>query len=64
VGQGLINRQIAKELSISERTVHNHLRNILKKLSFRSRTRLAAWVTEQRLQQGGGGSASNAPDPK
>jgi DNA-binding SARP family transcriptional activator len=47
VGRGLTNRRIAQELSISERTVHSHLRNILKKLGFRSRTQIAAWVAER-----------------
>jgi len=46
VGRGLTNRRIALELSISERTVHSHLRNILKKLGFRSRAQIAAWVAE------------------
>ena len=47
VERGLTNRQIASELSISERTVENHVRRILKKLDFSSRTRLAAWVAQQ-----------------
>jgi predicted ATPase/DNA-binding SARP family transcriptional activator/DNA-binding CsgD family transcriptional regulator len=42
VGRGLTNRQIAQELSISEHTVANHVRNILKKLGLRSRTQISS----------------------
>jgi DNA-binding CsgD family transcriptional regulator/tetratricopeptide (TPR) repeat protein len=42
VGRGLTNRQIAKELSISEHTVANHVRKILKKLGLRSRTQISS----------------------
>jgi predicted ATPase/DNA-binding SARP family transcriptional activator/DNA-binding CsgD family transcriptional regulator len=48
VARGLTNRRIASELSISERTVHSHLRNILKKLGLGSRAGLAAWVSQRR----------------
>jgi non-specific serine/threonine protein kinase len=41
VGRGLTNRQIALELSISEHTVANHVRKILKKLKLRSRTQIS-----------------------
>jgi DNA-binding CsgD family transcriptional regulator len=47
VAQGLTNRQIATELSISEHTVATHVRKILNKLGLSSRSRLAAWVTER-----------------
>ncbi len=47
VGRGLTNRQIALELSISERTVENHVGKILKKLGFSSRTRIAAWAAQR-----------------
>ncbi len=40
VGRGLTNRQIAKELTISEHTAANHVRKILKKLKVRSRTQI------------------------
>ena len=46
IAQGKSNRQIADELVLSERTVENHIGNILSKLGFDSRTRIAAWVVE------------------
>ena len=39
LARGLTNRQIAKELVLSERTVENHVSNILKKLKLSSRYR-------------------------
>ena len=48
VARRLTNRQVARELSLSERTVENHVRNILKKLNLPSRSEVAAWVEEQR----------------
>lgn len=47
VARGLTNRQIARELVLSEHTVITHVRNILKKMNLRSRTQLTLWVTEQ-----------------
>ena len=48
VARGLTNRRIAAELSLSERTVDNHVANILKKLGLRSRKEVTYWVIEQR----------------
>ncbi len=48
VARRLTNRQIAQKLSLSERTVENHVRNILKKLHLSSRSEVAAWIEEQR----------------
>ena len=42
VGRGLTNRKIAEELSISEHTVANHVRKILKKLKLRSRAQISS----------------------
>ena len=47
VARGLTNRQISEELTLSERTVHAHVRKILKKLGLSSRTQVATWVAEQ-----------------
>jgi non-specific serine/threonine protein kinase len=49
VAQGLSNRQIARELFLSERTIEAHVSKILRKLDLTSRTEIAAWATEQRL---------------
>ena len=43
------NRAIAIELSISERTVENHVFHILTKLGINSRTAAAAWAIRQGL---------------
>ncbi|MEV6632573.1 LuxR C-terminal-related transcriptional regulator [Actinoplanes sp. NPDC051470] len=44
VADGLTNAQIAKELSISPRTVDSHLMNIRTKLEVRTRVEVALWV--------------------
>ena len=49
VAQGLTNRQIAEELSISERTASNHVARILSKSRLRSRAQSAAWAAEHQL---------------
>jgi non-specific serine/threonine protein kinase len=49
VAQGLTNRQISTELSISERTAGNHVAKILSKLGLRSRAQIASWATEYKL---------------
>jgi DNA-binding CsgD family transcriptional regulator len=49
VARGHANRQIASELSISERTAANHVGRILRKLGLRSQAQIAAWASEQKL---------------
>jgi DNA-binding CsgD family transcriptional regulator len=49
IARGLTNRQIAKELVISERTVTTHVDHILSKLGATSRTQVAAWIAGQQL---------------
>jgi predicted ATPase/DNA-binding SARP family transcriptional activator/DNA-binding CsgD family transcriptional regulator len=47
VARGLSNREIAQEFHLSERTVHAHLRTILKKLGLRSREQVASRLTSR-----------------
>ena len=44
IERGLTNRRISTELTISERTVDNHVANILKKLGLRSRAQITGWT--------------------
>jgi DNA-binding NarL/FixJ family response regulator len=41
-GRGLTNRRIALELSISEHTVANHVRKILKKMGLRAKAQISS----------------------
>ena len=47
IARGYSNRQIARELVISERTVDSHVSNILRKLSLGSRAQIAAWLVRR-----------------
>jgi DNA-binding NarL/FixJ family response regulator len=49
VARGLGNRAIADELSISENTVKNHVRNILEKLRLHSRKDAVMYAVKERL---------------
>jgi DNA-binding NarL/FixJ family response regulator len=49
VAQGLNNRDIAKELYISENTVKNHVRNILEKLHLHSRMEAVVYAVREKL---------------
>lgn len=49
LSQGRSNREIAESLFLSERTVENHVANILKKLGFDSRAQAAVWAMEKGL---------------
>ncbi len=53
IARGMTSREIAEEFSISEHTVNTHLSKLLSKLNFRSRTQLAAWVTEPQMPVSG-----------
>jgi DNA-binding NarL/FixJ family response regulator len=49
IAAGASNRDVAKELFISEKTVGRHLANIYVKLGVSSRTAAAAWAHENKL---------------
>jgi DNA-binding NarL/FixJ family response regulator len=49
VAKGLGNREIAKELFISENTVKNHVRNILEKLQLHSRMEAVVYAVREKL---------------
>ncbi len=49
VARGMSNRDIAKELYISENTVKNHIRNILEKLQMKSRMEAAMYAVRSKL---------------
>jgi len=52
LAKGYSNREIAGELVISTKTAEVHVRNILGKLGFSSRTQAAAYAVEQGLVEG------------
>jgi len=49
VARGLNNREIAKQLFISENTVKNHVRNILEKLQLHSRMEAVMFAVREKL---------------
>jgi len=49
VARGLANRDIAKELFISENTVKNHVRNILEKLQLHSRMEAVVYAVREKI---------------
>jgi two-component system NarL family response regulator len=49
VARGLSNKDVAKDLFISENTVKNHVRNILEKLQLHSRMEAVMYAVRERL---------------
>ena len=49
VARGLNNRDIARQLFISENTVKNHIRNILEKLQLHSRMEAVVYAVREKL---------------
>jgi DNA-binding NarL/FixJ family response regulator len=52
VAQGLANKQIARKLGISERTVKAHLTNVFQHLGVTDRTQAALWAKEHQTPDG------------
>jgi len=52
LAQGLSNKPIARNLDITEATVKVHVKNLLKKLGFRSRLEAAVWAVGRGNKQG------------
>ncbi len=46
IKEGLSNKMIGAQLNITEGTVKVHVKNLLKKMNFRSRVEAAVWATE------------------
>lgn len=53
LASGMSNKLIARDLNIAEGTVKVHIKNLLKKLKFRSRLEAAVWAIDQNLRPGG-----------
>ncbi len=51
VARGLANKQIARELGITDRTVANRLHRAFRKLDVPNRTRFALWVVGQERRE-------------
>jgi DNA-binding CsgD family transcriptional regulator len=49
IARGLSNREIAEALVISESTAEVHVKRILSKLQFKSRSQVATWATQRAL---------------
>lgn len=56
LASGLSNKLIARDLNIAEGTVKVHIKNLLKKLKFRSRLEAAVWAIDQNLRPQTSGS--------
>jgi DNA-binding CsgD family transcriptional regulator len=55
IAGGYSNAQIADRLVITRGTVANHLEQIMRRGSFRSRTQIGVWVSERGLYRPGDG---------
>jgi len=58
IARGLSNVEIARQLTLTPGTVANHVENILRRLTLRSRTSIAVWAVERGLYR----SVRESPD--
>ena len=49
IAQGLYNKEIADELSISEKTVKNHVSRLFKKINVSDRTQAAVYAIKNNI---------------
>ena len=49
LSKGMLNKEIARELFISEKTVKNHISNIFRKLDVQDRTQAAVYAIKHRI---------------
>ncbi len=63
VARGLTNRQIAEQLTITERAAGAHIERILNRLDVRSRAQIAVWVAEQGLLGSRTTGSGRSPTP-
>ncbi|RMF27348.1 MAG: DNA-binding response regulator [Cyanobacteria bacterium J083] len=49
VARGMANRDIAKKLNVSQRTIESHVSNMLNKTNLKNRTELARWAMENSM---------------
>lgn len=49
IAQGMLNKEIANELNITERTVKNHISNIFKKINVYDRTQAAVFAIKNKI---------------
>jgi DNA-binding NarL/FixJ family response regulator len=54
VAQGMMNKEVAEKLFISENTVKYHMKNILDKLHLQNRAQVIAWAVRQEDRGGSG----------
>ncbi len=50
IAEGMINKEIARQLYISEKTVKNHVSNIFKKLEVSDRTQAAIYAFKHNMK--------------
>ena len=63
--QGLINRDIGRDLGISARTVEVHRTNLMRKLGLKSRTELDQFIKQQKQKKSDGEpTAQPTADPE